>query len=227
MKADHPAEVVLGTAAAERLGLTGSEEMLQLLSSMVLAKTVSPCESAALLAGHKVVHKTCKVVHIPTLPPTQRTRRIGPAQTVVIAKVDQYCGRPAAFEQLTLVQYFKNFIVCRHPMSTCGEVYAQDSFGNSVQLRPVDQPVRFSTLHPSTNPEGFFYNLLLKKVAFRSEAELLSSGNGPQLYYTECCLRGFIKDEEDLEVGADVCRHRASCMDQGSSHFQQVVGMHL
>jgi hypothetical protein len=112
-------------------------------------------------------------------------------------------------------------------MSTCGQVYAQDSFGNSVQLRPADQPVRFSTLHPSTNPEGFFYNLLLKKVAFRSEAELLSSGNGPQLYYTECCLRGFIKNEEDLEVGADVWRHRASCMDQGSSHLQQVVGMHL
>jgi hypothetical protein len=65
-KADTPADVVLDTETARRLGFNGNEKMLQLLSSMVLAKTVSPCEAATILAGYQVLDKTCTVVHIPT-----------------------------------------------------------------------------------------------------------------------------------------------------------------
>jgi hypothetical protein len=192
----------MDTATAERLGLKGTEEMLQLLSSMVTAKTVSPCEAAAVLAGYEVVDRTCKVVSIPTFPPHQRCLRIGRARTVVIAKVDQYCGRPARFEELTMVEYFRQYTVSKEPVKSLGDVLGKDSFGNSVQKRPPDQPVRFSHPHPSSNPEGFFYNMLLKKVAFRNEDELLSPENALGLYYTECCLRKIIKDEEDLEVRA-------------------------
>lgn len=193
-------DVVLDVDSAERLGLKASEEMLQLMSSMVLAKSVSPCEAAFLLAGHKVFDKTCKVVHVPTYPPEQRCLRVGPARTVIIAKVDQYCGRPAQFEELTMTEYFQKYTLHKKPLSSLGKVAGVDSFGNSVQKRPKDEPVRFSNPHPSSNPEGFFYNMLLRKVAFRNEDELLSPENEPRLYYTECCLRGLIKDEEDLEV---------------------------
>jgi hypothetical protein len=194
---------MLDTENAERLGLSGSEEELQLLSTMVFAKTVSPCEAAAALAEYPVVYKTCKVVSIPTFPPEQRCRRVSPADVIVIAKVDQYCGRPAEFEHLTLTEYFTKYTVNKKPLVNYGKVLGKDSFGNSVQLRPEDQPVRFSSPHPGTNPEGFFYNMLLTKVAFRVEDDLLSAENGPRSYYIECCLRGFIRDEEDLEVRAD------------------------
>jgi hypothetical protein len=86
-KADTPADVVLDTETARRLGFNGDEKMLQLLSSMVLAKTVSPCEAATILAGYQVLDKTCTVVHIPTFPPKQRCMRVGPARCIVLAKV--------------------------------------------------------------------------------------------------------------------------------------------
>jgi hypothetical protein len=86
-KADVPAEVVLDVGNAERLGFSGSEEMLQLLSSMVLAKPVSPCEAATILSGEKIVDSTASVVHIPSFPPSQRSLRVGPARSVVLAKV--------------------------------------------------------------------------------------------------------------------------------------------
>jgi hypothetical protein len=103
-------------------------------------------------------------------------------------------------ENVTFCEYFKKYTVNKKPISRLGEVVGYDTFGNHVQERPVDQPVRFSDPHPSSNPEGFFYNILLREVCFRDERELLSPENGPKLYYTECCLRGIIKSEDDLVV---------------------------
>jgi hypothetical protein len=196
--------VVFDTDNAERLGFTGSDEQLQLLSSMVLAKTVSPCEAAAALAGFPVVDKTCKVVYIPTFPPEQRCQPVGKAKVVIIPKVELYCGRPTEFEDLTLTKYFKQYTLNKKPLVSLGDVLGVDSFGNSVQRRAAGEPVRFSMPHPKTNPEGFFYNVLLDNVPFRLEDALLSPENGPRSYYSECCLRGLISDEEDLEVGNGV-----------------------
>jgi hypothetical protein len=104
-------------------------------------------------------------------------------------------------EDLTLYQYFQKYIVSKRRMPSLGDELAQDSLENYIYERPQEQPVRFSNPHPSSNPEGFFYNMLLKTVPFRLEADLLSPSNGPKLYYTECCLRKILEDEEDLEVG--------------------------
>jgi hypothetical protein len=103
-------------------------------------------------------------------------------------------------EHVTFQEYFKKYVVSKTPNSRLGEVLGYDTFGHHVQGRPPDQPVRFSDPHPSSNPEGFFYNILLREVCFRDERELLSTENGPQSYYTECCLRGIIKSEDDLVV---------------------------
>jgi hypothetical protein len=58
--------------------------------------------------------------------------------------------------------------------------------------------------------------MLLKFYSFRVEDELLSPENGLGLYYTECCLRGLILDEEDLEVrGVGSVRGVRACALEG------------
>jgi hypothetical protein len=205
--AQKEAERCFGVAAGEHQ-CGGEEEPLapqvSVAAGAIGAHTAaaSPCEAAAALAGYPVVDKTCKVVSIPTFPPNQRCSRVAcsPTRTVVVAKVDQYMARPPQFEELTMVLYFKQYCVSKKPLEGLGPVVGVDSLGYSVQKRPPHQSVRFSTPHPSSNPEGFFYNLLLKSYSFRAEDELLSPENSLGLYYAECCWRGVIQDEEDLEV---------------------------
>ena len=56
--------------------------------------------------------------------------------------------------------------------------------------------VRFSDFHPQYQTESFFYNVLLQRVAFRSEAALLSPANLEQSYFSECRYRGLVADDE-------------------------------
>lgn len=46
------------------------------------------------------------------------------------------------------------------------------------------------------------YNLLLEKVPFRRESDLLSKENTSKTYLQECQLRGLVTNEEQLLVGA-------------------------
>jgi hypothetical protein len=61
--------------------------------------------------------------------------------------------------------------------------------------------VRFSDYHPAHHTEEYFYNVLLDRVPFCSEAELLSplSINPSQSYFFECRLRNILTCVEDLE----------------------------
>ena len=69
---------------------------------------------------------------------------------------------------------------------------------------PEARLVRFSDLHPAHNPEGYFYNLLLKFVIVRDEAQLISAKNADGSYFTECYVRGLITSDE---VGPEVVVH--------------------
>lgn len=165
-KADQPAEVILDTSSATRLGLVGSLEQLQLWSSMITSKLVSPCEAAATLAGIPIVQKSTTPEFIPTYPPDQRSIR-GGAETsnnVFLPPVDIYCGRPSMFHDMTLTQYFTKYTVNKQSLPSLGAVIAKDAWGNHIQARHPDQPIRFSTFNPGTDPEGFFYNILLQQV---------------------------------------------------------------
>jgi hypothetical protein len=61
------------------------------------------------------------------------------------------------------------------------------------------RPVRFTDFHPVHHTDGFFYNILLQHVSFRSDSHLLSPKNTTKTYFEECQLRGVITCDEDLE----------------------------
>jgi hypothetical protein len=52
MKAEPDADISMDVSSAQRLGLVGMTiQQLQLLAAMVMARPVSPCEAAVIMAG--------------------------------------------------------------------------------------------------------------------------------------------------------------------------------
>ncbi|KAG2439759.1 hypothetical protein HYH02_010636 [Chlamydomonas schloesseri] len=75
----------------------------------------------------------------------------------------------------------------------------QDKQHRVYKLR-VPRIVRFSDYNPASDPEGYFYNLLLCEQAFGKEADLISSENVSGTYFEECRLRQLVQNTSDLEV---------------------------
>lgn len=227
VKANHLAQLSTDAGIAQRLGLTdATPEMLHLLATTVLAHPVSPCEVAMHMAEISMVEHSDPVTVIHTQPPELRTR-IRTRGGLSIPHVDMYCARPVPLQHYTLVRYFTEFRVTKvrtrwptacHYMHAChhcpaeqhvptapqevlqSEHHGTDTFGNHLYKRPDDQPIRFSVYDPAANTEAFFYNVLLRHVAFRSEAELISAGYASRTYQEECWTRAIISDDADLQV---------------------------
>lgn len=121
-------------------------------------------------------------------------------------------------------RYLRSYEVSkkRLPKARDGDWVCQDSRLNNVYKRDDSQLIRFSDYHPKTNSEAFFYQVLLRKVAFRDEAQLISESNAYRSYLLECQIRddpdrdGFhiLHDEDDLnEFVQDYCeRHMYRCV---------------
>lgn len=74
----------------------------------------------------------------------------------------------------------------------------RDPQGHDVTSKD-NRLVRFTDYNPKSQPEGFFYNLLLDRISFRNECELISETNCRQSYFTECIIRKIITSEDDIE----------------------------
>ena len=121
MKASFVQDVTVDKSVAEQLGLHNiSDEMLHLLSVLVLAKPVSPCEAAAHMAGINIYQASDKVDFVPSQPEAMRAHFVNENSTrLSVPPVDTYCARPEQFHNLTFTQYFSRFLVTK-VRSTCG-----------------------------------------------------------------------------------------------------------
>lgn len=146
------------------------------------------------------VHTSAAVTVINTAPPELRMRKCR-ARVVFTADVDKYLARPPhpLTEAIPLKQYFQNFTLTKEHKVRSTFV-GKDGFGNLIYTvsEGEEHIVRFTEYHPTSQPEAFFYNILLEKVPFRCEAELLSPENVEQSYLVECKLRNIINDTHDL-----------------------------
>lgn len=59
--------------------------------------------------------------------------------------------------------------------------------------------VRFTDYHPMYQTEGFFYNVLLQNVVFRSEHTLISPENRCKTYFEQCNLHGLVKTTDVID----------------------------
>ena len=140
----------LSVEAAERMGLGHLDPtQLKLISAMILAKPVSPCEAACALLGIPMIRTSAAVQYVNTAPPSKRTVKwCSKARHFFVPPVDHYVQRPACCEAQTLDQYFRNHQLVRpgQPAPTKHTLVGVDGWGHSVRvgicvalLRPLSE----------------------------------------------------------------------------------------
>jgi hypothetical protein len=173
-----------------------SESQLQLINAMVITKPVSACEAAFVNSGNTIITTSDTVHYMPTSPPAQRIHMLC-GRTVCIPAVELYTARPACVEDLTLYEYFQSYVLRPNELKTRQSIGRDRSpKSNYVYHAPPDYLIRFTDFHPIHQMEAYFYNVLLRRVHFRSEEELLTRGN--MSYFMECYLRRIFTDAESL-----------------------------
>eukprot|EP00798_Chlamydomonas_sp_ICE-L_P025405 gene25405-biopygen19874 len=197
----------LDVNTAKNLGFTDlDDEPLKIISAMQLSKPVSPCEAACACLGIDMIRKSDTVTFMETSPMAMRTTTLMFCTTTSTPPVDKYCARPDSLEHCKLKEYFEQHDLLREDTEPPkgSTLVGTDIFGNMVYKLKTPRLIRVSDFHPAHQPQGFFYNLLISKLTFRDESHLLTQGNTD--YMTECVLREFIKDEEDLHrIMEDYC----------------------
>jgi hypothetical protein len=181
---------------------------------MCLSKPVCATEAALHLLEIPVISRSRKVHFFDSSLPSQRKKWINSRTgKPCVHPVESYCSRPAACAQFTFCVYFQRFLRKKDKLKRKVTV-GRDGYNKYVyDYREEDRIVRFKEYHPGYNPEVFAYNLLLRKVVFNTEAELISPNNTKRTYFDECVLRGLLTSNDDLasHVGAYAQRHLYEC----------------
>ena len=211
MKCEPTGRLRLDDEAVKTLGLGHlTKAQRRLAAALCMTKPVPPSEAALMLLGIPVVQKSRTVHFLGTVPPMLRTRRVTKWGGVTRKPVDEYLNRPPELADVPCLPYLRRYLHTTKPRKdlfsmgkdATGSRFIYDRFRDAEGGdKECTEIIRFTDYHPKSQPEGFFYNLLLERLAFLDEAEILSPENKRQSYQTECVLRGFIKDETDLEVG--------------------------
>ena len=136
MQTEPIGKMVLDTTSAKRLGLHGMDKtQLQLISTYITTKPVSPCEAALTLLEIDIVKKSSAVYFQDSSPPDKRTTRrrgSGPTAEIIIPSIDLWCARPTLLEAIHFFQYFILYISSNKAPSKKHVLIGNDTFGNKV-----------------------------------------------------------------------------------------------
>ena len=136
MQTEPIGKMVLDTTSAKRLGLHGLDNtQMQLISTYITTKPVSPCEAALTLLEIEIVRKSSAVYFQDSSPPDMRTTRrrgSGPTAEIIVPSIDLWCARPQALEDTTFFDYFVNYDVKTKKPSKKHVLIGTDTFGNKV-----------------------------------------------------------------------------------------------
>lgn len=197
MKCEPPGKLNLDIEAAKRLGLAGvSNAQLKAISALTMSQPVSSTSAATAMLGIESIIRSEAVHKVASAPPNLRLRMVSKRSSLFVPPVDRYCARPASLEGATFTHYFKHYQVEKQPRKS-KQLVGRDALGHYVY--ESERVVHFTDYHPSHHTEGYFYNVLLDKIPFRVENDLLSPNNHMGFYLLECRLRGFVNSEADLE----------------------------
>jgi hypothetical protein len=201
LKAEPHGHLNLDTNFAA-LHLNVPKEVLQTYFALHMTRPISSVEVALYTLDIPVLKRSEGVEFVITKPPHLRMASgfSGRGFSVSISPIDKYMGRPSSVDDVTLYDYFRQYLVTSEKRVTYA-FQGKDSFDNNVYLVPESKRhlVRYSDYHPAHNPEGFFYNLLLSKHAFRAEKDLVTLLQNPSAsYMLECYIRGHLTNEDDL-----------------------------
>ncbi len=201
MKSEPIGKLDLGPEVAARLHLQDVPlDTLRLISNVVCAKPVSPAEAAVLMLQENLISVSAKgkVFYVCSTMPTQRSFLLR-SNRPCTHPIDKYVQRPEALGDVTFMCYFKEYTI-EAKRCNAGDYVGEDMAGKHVYRLRDRRLVRFTDYSPSSNSEGFFYQLLLSHVPFAIEADLITEGNNAEApYMYECIIRGVFNTADELE----------------------------
>eukprot|EP00955_Chlamydomonas_euryale_P068154 360032-Chlamydomonas_euryale.AAC.3 len=191
-----------------------------------------------------IIRRSEDVLCITSHPPKQRLRPAyssNPRNNVAafISSMRTYEGRPAGLADVTCTQYFRTYDVTKKKHKRGVDVadpnQHKDAFGRYVyKLRGEHTKlVRFSDPSPLSDPEGFFYNILLHRKPFLLESDLISTDNTSRTYAFQCYLDDYVTTVDDLQGNMEAWsdrnllgpeRHCALVQQVMTSRFADFVG---
>lgn len=177
--------------AAACLGLQVNESQLKLLSAALLSRAVSASHAAWTLSGKPWLVLSDAEHHVDTSPPELQRHRITPGKEVVVARLQELA-------HLTPKEYFRGFTV--RDMEKIGKSKAVYRTGDMlwVHANAEDFIVTFTDFSPVHQPQGFFYNVLLERVAVPRLDDYYTPDGGRETHFDECRLRGIVRSRADL-----------------------------
>jgi hypothetical protein len=182
LKCEPYGKLNLNEAMLDALGLGNfSPAQKRLASSMFMTKPVVPSSAAMTMLGISIVTQKTPVETISTVPPLLRTRQVNRRNGVSMKPVDHYMNRPNT-EELEIMpckEYLRDYLVTKEKNDGKKFFYIGMDLNRrnhvfhklkSVEGGPLEHTkiTRFTDYNPRSQPEGFFYNLLL--AAHRSGA---------------------------------------------------------
>ena len=204
MKAEPIGKIDLSLNMKESLGLSQvAVSQMKTYYAMYAARPMSISEVALNMLDISTVHRDVSVLFIPTAPPQMRMRPVNTytqqGYATYVSCIDKYMARPSSCTNVNFYTYYTKYNISKQRL-TSFELVGVDDLGNFVHRYPdwKVQLVRFTDYHPAHNMEAFFYNVLLKHVAFHTEANLISADNVCGSYLLECYLRGLLQNEDDM-----------------------------
>jgi hypothetical protein len=198
MKCEPLGKLNLDTDAAKQLGLGNiSESQLKAINALTMSQPVSSTQAATAMLGIDTIIRSESVQSIYSTPPDLRIRYVTRSTSLYVPFVDRNCARPVLLEDITFTKYFSEYQIEKKaiPSRTFVEKDLLQGFVYSNK-----RVIRFTDYHPANHTKAYFYNVLLSKVPFKNENELLSPENTARSYFYKCRLKGLISSTEDLKA---------------------------
>lgn len=159
------------------LGLHVSEVELKVFSAFLMSKPLSVTEAAMTNLSLSLVQYSTAPEKINKQPRNSRLATITPSRAgFVIHPVQIYENRPDCLEHVTFCRYFIDYHARSKTLEHAGmrEYIGTDKSATPLHVYTAKRLIAFSNYPPSNHLHGFFFNVLLQRVPFRQECELLS-----------------------------------------------------
>jgi hypothetical protein len=110
MKCEPQGIIKLQDVNARSLGLVDATPFqLQLISTTIITKLVSPTEAALSCLQIPIISKSVGVKYVDSKPPNLRTKMVTKSKILGFHPIDIYCVRPSNMAQYTFIKYWKQF----------------------------------------------------------------------------------------------------------------------
>lgn len=180
--------------------MTQSQPLSQAEICMQLLKI--PMVQVSVLWGDRRVSNP--VAYIDSTLPDLRKVEMHSSHGSITTKLDYYENRPDVpfVEAMTYPEYHRTCEFRQSEMTSEKKrqlFVGMDRKGRCVYQREYPIIVRLTNYMPATNPEGFFYTLLLANTPFRLETRLKCENT--DTYLGKCQTLGFIDSQQEFESG--------------------------